>query len=57
VYYITFFDEKVEVPIEVEEKCIKSENILLKTFFLKIICAFFAGGLLSDRRFLKIGII
>jgi hypothetical protein len=59
VYYITFFDENVEIPIvEVEDhKCEKSENVLISTFMFKTICAFFAGGLVSDRLFLKIGII
>jgi hypothetical protein len=59
VYYITLFDEKSEVPIVEtdEEKCEKSENMLISTFILKIIGAFFAGGLVSDRIFLKIGII
>jgi hypothetical protein len=59
VYYITFFDENVDIPIvEVEEdKCEKSESVLLSTFIFKTICAFFAGGLVSDRIFLKIGII
>jgi hypothetical protein len=59
VYYITLFDEKVEIPVvEVDTNlCDKSGNMLLSTFIIKIMAAFFAGGLVSDRLFLKIGII
>ncbi len=59
LYYITIFDEKVEVTIEAieEDMCEKSKNMSMTTFIFKIICAFFAGGLVSDKLFLKLGII
>ena len=58
-YYITFYDEKIEqeiIKVE-EEQCKKPDTLPMTAFLFKIVCAFFAGGLVSDKVFLKIGII
>jgi len=59
-YYITFSEEenlnKLEInKIENTELCQES-NITSNTFYLKIVLAFFAGGIVSDRLYLKLGV-
>jgi hypothetical protein len=59
-YYITFSQEenyqKVEV-IKIENKEICQETYtVINSFYLKIVLAFFAGGIVSDRLFLKLGV-
>ena len=58
-YYITFYDEKTEQHSfqKEDEQCEKPDTIPITNFLFKIVCAFFAGGLVSDKLFLKIGII
>lgn len=59
-YYITFSEEeyinKLEInKIESTELCQES-NTATNTFYLKIVLAFFAGGIVSDRLYLKLGV-
>jgi hypothetical protein len=70
-YYITFYDEVYEenlkkIQINKEEfakaqhdVCSNSNDTMyfMNSFYFKIMVAFFAGGFLSDRFFLKFGLI
>ncbi len=63
-YYITFYDETKHIKAKNEDNgdedvsCSSIQhNFFIGTFFFKIISAFFAGGMLSDRLFIKLGVI
>jgi hypothetical protein len=65
-YYITFFEEAEMISnqeklkkIEICNEDVDTSNTLenpTNFFFFKLITAFFAGGLLSDRLFIKLGV-
>lgn len=62
-YYVSFYDEEKHIVANLEIKqdendiCGNQPNFIIGTFFFKIMAAFFAGGVLSDRLFIKMGII
>ena len=56
-YYVTFYDANFDTKekIDVEKLC-DDRNSILDNMYLKIIVAFFAGGIVSDKLFLKLAV-
>jgi hypothetical protein len=56
-YYATFYDANLDTKekIGVTELCDDS-NSILDSMYTKIIVAFFAGGIVSDKLFLKLAV-
>jgi uncharacterized membrane protein SpoIIM required for sporulation len=65
-YYITFYDEekiikenlkRKEIDLHNENSCdIINSEFFLNTFIFKLLGAFFAGGVLSDGLYIKLGV-
>jgi hypothetical protein len=59
-YHISILEGKdithLTTPIKEENDCGNGQNFFVGSFYFKIMAAFFAGGMLSDRLFIRIGI-
>jgi hypothetical protein len=59
-YYVAFYDEEKAAKVVIEkqdEGCGNSSSTyFINSFIFKIMGAFFAGGMLSDGLFIKLGI-
>ncbi len=59
-YYITYYDDlynkKVETNNSETNEICQQNNSILNHVYIKIILAFFAGGIVSDRLFLKLSV-
>jgi hypothetical protein len=63
VYYITFYEEKlladkIEKFEETQQECNKDQpSYFIYSLCFKLMAAFFAGGILSDGLYIRMGII
>ena len=67
MYYVAFYDKEYEMEKSIVfnksntdtiQECKTSEgNYFIYTFVFKLMVAFFAGGILSDGLYIKLGVI
>jgi hypothetical protein len=59
-YYITFYEIENDKNVEVNKRntndVCQENNSIFNHIYMKIVLAFFAGGIVSDRIFLKMGV-
>jgi len=59
-YYMTFYEIEYDKEIDVNKNETKNlcheNNSIFNHIYTKIVLAFFAGGIVSDRIFLKMGV-
>lgn len=59
-YYMTFYEKEYNIKVEMNKNesfdICQENNSIFNHVYTKIVLAFFAGGIVSDRIFLKLGV-